>query len=1089
MLIINECGFSTVPHEKMKEAITELIRGKRRSYLIVPEQQTVTAEAEMALELPEDAPLFFEVTNFTRLSDSVFRSLGGVSQKHADSAARSLIMWRTLTELSPMLDMTRGRSDVNDGLVKKALSALGELNSGAIDAVELAELSECADIGARLKGKISDITMISSLFGNILEKTFGEREDALIRCADALNKNPEHFSDTVFFIEGFTSFTEPQYKIIGELMKKSEINLHLPLPRYEYDGFEFSEIRHTRSRIFAIANKYGIQKKQIRDIGYDSKRPTILNEIMRLMWRTDGEIDNDSLQKSDSVRIFEAHTPFDECDFICSDIKRRVMAGESYSDFAIISRSPDEYIGVLDVALEKSNIPYFTSHTHDASEYEAVKFIYSAYSASDTLRREDVISYMKCGFCDIDRDAADEFEMYVERWQLGARAFSSGELWNMNPDGYTLRKREECDAELERINQTKETVLRPLISFGKRISGTHTVKEHAELLFEFLLEMKIPEKLEHRQSKIQGGISLWKIIADALDTVVRTLGDMTVTKDVFLSQLKILFRSVGIGRIPSVIDEVTVGGAEMLRLYGKRHIYMLGVNAGKFPKSPKDESYFTEKDKATLSSHGINITADLDLRSARELFFFSRAVSFAEESLTLLYSVCGTDFSTLAKSEVISRFSDISRKAIKPIKIAELPLKERIFSPIHAGELIGELGDAQRAAVESALSVCGFAPYPASDRNITNDDMTLGEEALSSIYRGELALTQTRIDSFVKCPLNYFCKYNLSLSDSAPYEVGHSGIGSFVHAILENFFSELKRENKEISELTHDKLEEITYSSAKKYMDELYSLSSSSKETKIMLERVYRATLPVVEDICDELSASRFAPEFFELNIRRGGEENPEPVRFEYPEGAVSVYGQIDRVDTFKDGENIYVRVIDYKTGNKRFSPDDLEKGENLQMFLYLKSIIDSKNQTFRERIGATDRTKLIPAGVIYVKTSPSDVKVSTNDESLVSAELKKTRERRGMILDDEISIEAMNPEYLPVKFKKDGTPTADSAKYFYTPMGWDELMNTLDDVVGSISQRMRCGDIRAFAKGQKNEKLPCEYCEYKAICRKTAYI
>ena len=1084
MLIINECGFSTAPHEKMKKAIEALIGRSRRSYLIVPEQQTVTAESEMACELPECAPLHFEVTNFTRLSDSVFRIKGGVCKKQADGAARSLIMWRTLTELSVALDMTRGRSDINDGLVKKALSAISELNAGGVDADELAALSACDDIGGRLKGKISDISMISALFRDLLERTYGEREDALARCYKMLTENRELFSDAVFFIEGFTSFTEPQYRILGELMKRCEVNLLLPLPKYEAEGFEFSEIRHTKSRISALADKFGVEKKLVRELGFDQSRPEILNSALRLLWRTDGEIDNDCLQNQETIRIFEAHTPFDECDFIAADIKRRIMGGDSYSDFAIIARSPEEYLGVLDVALEKSAIPYFMSRTHDATEYEAIKFIYSAYSAADSFRREDVISYIKCGFCDVEREVADEFEMYVERWQLGGGALISDEPWNMNPDGYTLRKREDTDIELQRINETRTLVMRPLVAFSKRISGTHTVKEHAEMLFDFLTEMNIEEQLELRPAVSRA--PLWQIITEALDTVVDALGDMSVSKDVFLSQLKILFRSVGIGKIPAVIDEVTVGGAEMLRLYGKRHIYLLGVNGGKFPKNPKDESYFSEKDKLALSAHGINLSADLDLRSARELFFFSRAFGFAEGDVTLLYSVSGTDFKTLPRSDIISRFSDISHGIIVPKKIAALPPSERIYSPTAAAELIGELSPSEASALERALSDNGLAPYPKEKREVENGELSLGEESLREIYHGELALTQTRIDSYVKCPLSYFCKYNLDLSDSAPFEVGHSGIGSFVHAILENFFSRINREEIDVSVLSDGELEKLTYDSAEKYTGELYSQVSNTAQTKIMLERVYRATLPIVKDICTELAGSGFKPKFFELNIRSGSSENPEPVRFEYPEGAVSVYGQIDRVDTYRNGDDLYVKVIDYKTGNKRFSPKDLEEGENLQMFLYLKSIIDSKSPSFKKRIGADENTNLIPAGVIYVKTSPSDIKVSQNTPEAVAAELKHSRSRQGMILNTPDSLAAENRDFLPVRFKTDGAPTKDTEKYLYTLDGWDELMNTLEDTVGRVSGRMRRGEIPAAAKGQKGDKLPCEYCEYRAVCRKS---
>ena len=125
---------------------------------------------------------------------------------------------------------------------------------------------------------------------------------------------------------------------------------------------------------------------------------------------------------------------------------------------------------------------------------------------------------------------------------------------------------------------------------------------------------------------------------------------------------------------------------------------------------------------------------------------------------------------------------------------------------------------------------------------------------------------------------------------------------------------------------------------------------------------------------------------------------------------------------------------------------------------------------------------------MIYVKTSLSDIKVGCDDGELVAASLKKAGERRGMILNDPEVIAAQSPEYLPVKFKKDGTPMATSEKYLYTPDGWEELMDTVKDIIGEVSHRMRSGQIKPIAKGGKNQKTPCEHCEYKPICRKSAY-
>ena len=77
MLRIIEGGFFSGAHELINKEIKELVDKKKRAFLIVPEQQTVIAEAELSEKLCDSAPLYFEVTNFTRLANTVFRSLGG----------------------------------------------------------------------------------------------------------------------------------------------------------------------------------------------------------------------------------------------------------------------------------------------------------------------------------------------------------------------------------------------------------------------------------------------------------------------------------------------------------------------------------------------------------------------------------------------------------------------------------------------------------------------------------------------------------------------------------------------------------------------------------------------------------------------------------------------------------------------------------------------------------------------------------------------------------------------------------------------------------------------------------------------------
>ena len=119
----------------------------------------------MAKRLPPSSVLCFEVTNFTRLANTTFRSLGGLSGEYCDSAKKSLIMWRTLSELSPTLSMTAGRSEINSGLVETALSAIGQMQNLGIRPADLAAASENEVLmrDGRLSKKLSDLASIFSL--------------------------------------------------------------------------------------------------------------------------------------------------------------------------------------------------------------------------------------------------------------------------------------------------------------------------------------------------------------------------------------------------------------------------------------------------------------------------------------------------------------------------------------------------------------------------------------------------------------------------------------------------------------------------------------------------------------------------------------------------------------------------------------------------------------------------------------------------------------------------------------------------------------------------------------------------------------
>ncbi len=1100
MLKIMKSPFGGEGHDRLTARILALTEKELPSILIVPEQQTVLAEAEMAELLPDSAPLYFEATNFTRLANTAFRALGGISGEYCDAGRQSLIMWRTLTELAPLLSMTRGRRDIGAGLVERALGAVKELQGHAIAPEELAAASESEDIRTdrRLSDKLSDLSKIYTLYKRLLSEKYSDAGDDTAEMIKRLAENPEFFSGREIFIEGFTSFTESQYKLIGTLAARASVTVLLTVSKLREDAFEYSEIRAAEERLKRCARQCGADIKMEAAAAKSLSKSELLSEITELLWFKSADIDNLSLQNSDELRIFEASNPFDECGFIAADIKRRVMAGASFSDFAVIARDAKAYAGILDTALSEAQIPAFTSERRDISAFEIVKLIYTAYSAAlGGFSREDVLTYAKCGLSGLSREECDELETYVNTWQLGGSRFTDGEIWSMNPAGYTAKRPKGTDEKLARINSARERLISPLSKFAERLRRARTVREHAEALLSHLVTLSAERQLAERAEALallgetefaEENQRLWGIICDALDALVETSGELACDADGFLSQLKILFSAADIGRIPSYRDSVTVGSADMIRLRKKKHVYLIGVNEGEFPAPITDNSYFSERDKARLSAFGLSMAPELETKSARELYVFTRSFSYASESVTLLYSAKNTRQKAAEPSEVIERISALTGGRVLPVKISSLPVRERIYSAQQAlTEPAAVRGDYAPAVREALISSGNAEAVRISEGDITNEGLRLSGELCRELYDRPLALTQSRIDSFIGCPLAYFCKFTVGLSEEKRAELDAPGIGSFIHAILENFFRALADAKRRSSELSEKEKRALTRQAAEKYISELGEAGDvGSAKTKVKLERLCRAALPVVDGLCEEFSESLFEPRFFELAIKRDDPASPEPIVFKPKDGQdIYVYGIIDRVDTYKRGDDVYLRVVDYKTGHKEFSPNDMAEGSNLQMFLYLKALLDTESESFKRSAGVTDGGRLIPAGVIYVKTAVGDVRVDTPSDEAAAEAVKAAQVREGMILDDPEIISAMNIKYTPVYSARfPDRITEQKKKYLFSEEGYGEIMKTVETSVTDAAERIRSGEAHAKPKVDSRGVVHCEFCEYKPICR-----
>ena len=94
-----------------------------------------------------------------------------------------------------------------------------------------------------------------------------------------------------------------------------------------------------------------------------------------------------------------------------------IEQGFLYSDFTIVCHDIEPYAGLLDVILEKYDIPYFMDIQRDVEVKPVIRFVNSVFRmVLDNFEREDVLSLVKTGLCGFSEEEISDFEGYIFVW-------------------------------------------------------------------------------------------------------------------------------------------------------------------------------------------------------------------------------------------------------------------------------------------------------------------------------------------------------------------------------------------------------------------------------------------------------------------------------------------------------------------------------------------------------------------------------------------------------------------------------------------------------------------------------------------------
>lgn len=1087
-----------------------------RSFLIVPEQETVALERRALTVLPPSAQLNMEVLNFSRLANRVFRQYGGLCYHYIDRGSKAFLMWKTLSELSPMFEFFDADAASDPSLSEWLLAAISEMKASCVTPLMLDRTAEALDSGDPLKKKLRDLSLLYNAYTGLIGESYDDSADDLAKLSSLLASH-DFFHGTHVYIDSFTSYTAEELQIIEWIARQADaLTVTFPSPEPNARDLHLASVTHTSDRLRRLLGEREI--KTVTLSGNHRVKSKCLSLFGSLLWRLDLTEETRPEFPADTkshIRLSISDSVYSEAEDTAHTILSLVRQGYRYRDITVILRNASAYAGILDFVFEKYGIPYFLSEKEDLISLPPMKLLLSALRAvSGGFALADVISYLKSGMTDAKTEDVDLFTEYATTWKLSGESAYRRTEWDMNPDGYTGDRSKRGDAVLRSANRILQTAIPPLLALSDALHAARTVEEQCRALKDFLGTLLLEEKLDRLAAETKKASKrktadiyqrLYPFLIEILDKITALSpegSDEALSARDLENAIRIWLRSAEIGTIPTAVDEITIGSANMLRTQNVRCAILLGLCEGEFPAKIEDSGLFSGAERARLSALDLELSQGYDFRSSDELLYVSRAVSAPSELLILSTHMAGVNGEAARPSMPFLRAKFLlSLSDNEILHPSDIPAIDRILSPRLSLEYYPALkNSAAGEALRRFYTETGYFPsiIRAASQPISEPKASITQETARDVFEDRMRLSQSKLERFVKCPFSFYCEYVLSLRTAPGSEFGAADSGNFIHRVLECFFRAAIEggNHTALPAFSRKEIERIADETIAAYQKEILppSLSAELSEKESgRLAHLYRRlralSVMMIENILLEFSESDFVPRFFELKI--GGADAPAPLVFTLKDGStLTLPGIIDRVDLCNKDGKLYIRIVDYKTGSKEFSLADLEYGINTQMLIYLFTLAHAK-EFFQKLTGEADPA-VVPAGALYHSSALSAIELGTYPDSGgidVRSEAEKGFRRSGVLPAEEEILEAMHHSlsntYLPGVAARRGTGSSTSAAY--VPLSdFGTLENTVKDTVCRIANTMRDGHADADPLLYKG-KDPCTYCSMRAICRLTA--
>ena len=1097
-------------HRIYEEIMQRAAQEPGRNFLIiVPDQFTMQTQKDLVMRSDRGGILNIDVLSFGRLSHRILEEVGTKEMPVLDDTGKSLVLQKIAADLKEQLP-AMGSLLHKQGYIHEVKSAISEFMQYGISTQDMDKLIASAEKRGALAMKLRDLKTLYRGFQDYIRDHFITTEETLDVLRRSLVKS-KILQDSVVVFDGFTGFTPIQNRLIQELMRVCEetivtVTIGEEEDPYQMDGEQ--KLFHLSKKTVADLVKLAAEAEVTRGEDVFVKGgPNRFTEAPALCYLEQNLFRyqyEPYTEKQCEIRMFEALSPREEVHQTALYIRKLIREeGLTYRDIAVVIGDLEGYASYVETEFGQLEIPCFLDRTRGIVLNPMIEYIKSALQLYiRDFSYDTVFHFLRSGMADISREEIDELENYVIR--TGARGYRTySRLFTRKTEEMQQGSGQE---DTERAEETMERLNRIRQQFADTVEILHMAPrakagEYVDHLYDFLEQNQVQQKLLNYQQRFEqeGDLAkareyaqIYRLVMDLLDQIYELLGEEEISLQEFADILEAGFGEITVGTIPQNVDRIVVGDMERTRLKQVKVLFFLGVNDGNIPKNASKGGIISDMDREFLIESGTEMAPSPRQQMYIQRLYLYLNMTKPSERLYLSYAKVNSDGKGIRPSYLI----DTVRKLFPQLAV-EYPQNRSRLEQIegrqegarYLAEELREYADGTLREEERQDFYLMYRAYEADpegrDRLTAAAFRRYKESGLSRIvaralYGRQLENSVSRLETYAACACRHFLQYGLSLQEREEFGFEVSDMGNVYHAVLENFAGKLAESGR-----TWWDFDENFATQAIKEAVEGYAATYgetvlySSARNEYAITRMSRILTRTVLTLQQHLKQGSFQPDDYELSFRFA--EDLDSIHVDLSEEEkMHLQGRIDRIDVSEDAEHVYVKVIDYKSGNKKFDLAALYYGLQLQLVVYMNAAMELESRKHPDK-------EIVPAALLYYHIDDPTIEtpVELTQEQINEEILTKLR-MNGVVNSDPAVVERLDrflqdkSKVIPVEKKKDGSFSARSGI-----LSREELHVVsayVDTKIRQIGREILDGKIAANPYEKGNEEA-CTYCAYKKVC------